>query len=70
MYPAARHDMTAVAVVATVFGITCIATMLAIVLAAYHGLSKISIPKLERYSHALAGMAILICGLAVKFLGL
>jgi len=70
MYPAARHDMMAVVMVTTVFGLTTIATMLAIVLTAYKGLSKISIPKLERYSHALAGLAILVCGMAVKFLGL
>jgi nickel/cobalt exporter len=70
MYPAAKHDMMAVTMVTTLFGITTIATMLVIVLAAYHGLSRISIPRLERYSHAMAGMAILICGVAVKFLGL
>jgi nickel/cobalt exporter len=70
MYPAAEHNMPAVALVAGIFGITTIATMLAIVLAAYYGLSKISIPRLERYSHALAGMAILVCGISVKFLGL
>jgi hypothetical protein len=62
--------MTSVAMVAGVFGVTTIATMLVIVLAANYGLSKISIPKLERYSHALAGLSILICGAAVKFLGL
>jgi sulfite exporter TauE/SafE len=70
MYPAAKHDMTSVAMVAGVFGVTTIATMLVIVLAANYGLSKISVPKLERYSHALAGLSILICGAAVKFLGL
>jgi nickel/cobalt exporter len=70
MYPAAEHNMMSVAMVATVFGLTTIATMLAMVLAAYYGLSKISIPKLERYSHALAGLSILLCGGAVKFLGL
>jgi sulfite exporter TauE/SafE len=70
MYPAAKHDMTSVAMVAGVFGLTTIATMLAIVLGANYGLSKISVPRLERYSHALAGMSILVCGMAVKFLGL
>ena len=70
MYPAAEHNMISVAMVTAVFGLTTIVTMLAMVLAAYYGLSKISIPGLERYSHALAGMAILVCGVAVKFLGL
>jgi sulfite exporter TauE/SafE len=70
MYPAAEHDMGTVATVAGIFGITTITTMLAMVLAAYFGLSKLALPKLERYSHALAGGAILLCGVAVKFLGL
>jgi nickel/cobalt transporter (NicO) family protein len=70
MYPAAEHDMMSVVLVATIFGVTTIATMLAIVLAANYGLSKVSIPRLERYSHALAGLSILLCGAAVKFLGL
>jgi nickel/cobalt exporter len=70
MYPAAEHHMGVVAMVAGIFGAITIATMLGMVLAAYYGLSKISLPGLERYSHALAGTAILVCGLAVKFLGL
>ncbi len=70
MYPAAQHDMGAVAMVAGIFGVVTIATMLGMVLAAYYGLKKISLPGMERYSHALAGGAIMVCGLAVKFLGL
>jgi len=70
MYPAAEHDMMSTAVVAGIFGVTTIATMLVIVLAGHFGLSKISVPRLERYSHALAGMSIFVCGAAVKFLGL
>ncbi|OGO06872.1 MAG: hypothetical protein A2Y92_03880 [Chloroflexi bacterium RBG_13_57_8] len=70
MYPAAEHNMMSVFLVATIFGVTTVGTMLAITLAARYGLSKISIPRLERYSHALAGLSILLCGGAVKFLGL
>jgi sulfite exporter TauE/SafE len=70
MYPAAKHNMASVTLVATIFGIVTIGTMLGIVLAANYGLSKISVPKLERYSHALAGLSIFVCGAAVKFLGL
>jgi len=70
MYPAAEHDMTSVVLVATIFGVTTILTMMAIVLGASYGISKISVPRLERYSHALAGLSILLCGASVKFLGL
>lgn len=70
MYPAANHDISSVALVAGVFGIITIGTMLTIVLASFYGLSRLPVPKLERYSHALAGFAILLCGVAIKFLGL
>ena len=70
MYPAAKGNMTAVAIVASIFGLTTIATMLCIVLASFYGLSKLPLHNLEKYSHALAGLAIFLCGGAIKFLGL
>jgi len=70
MYPAAKGSIFGVAIVASVFGLTTIGTMLGLVLVSYYGLSKLAILKLERYAHALAGLAILLCGGAIKFLGL
>ncbi len=70
MYPAAQGNIASVAIVATAFGLATICTMLGLVLISYYGLSKLPIHKLERYSHALAGLAILLCGGAIKFLGL
>ncbi|MFC2046969.1 sulfite exporter TauE/SafE family protein [Chloroflexota bacterium] len=70
MYPAAKNNLFSVAIVASIFGLTTIATMLSIVLAASYGFSKLPLRKLERYSHALAGLAILLSGAAIKFLGL
>jgi nickel/cobalt transporter (NicO) family protein len=70
MYPAAKHNIRLVVAVASVFGLATLVTMLAIVLASVRGLARIPTGKLERYSHALAGLAILLCGSAVTFLGL
>jgi hypothetical protein len=70
MYPAATLNMAAVAAVALVFGVTTVATMLACVMVAYHGLSRIPLPAANRYAHAMAGLTILLCGGAIKFLGL
>jgi sulfite exporter TauE/SafE len=70
MYPAARSDIFAVVVTATLFGAVTIATMLALVMASYFGLARLSFPRLERYAHALAGFTLLLCGGAVTFLGL
>lgn len=70
MYPAAKGNILSVVIVASVFGLTTIITMLAVVLVSFYGLSKFPVRRLERYSHALAGLAILFCGSAIKFLGL
>jgi len=70
MYPAAKGSIASVAAVASIFGVVTIATMLGMVLAAYYGLSRLHVGKLEQYSHALAGLTILLCGGAIKFLGL
>ena len=70
MYPAAKNNMFSVAIVASIFGLTTIVTMLSIVLASSYGLSKLPLRQLERHSHALAGLAILLSGAAIKFLGL
>lgn len=70
MYPAARNSMMDVTIVTLVFGVVTIGTMLGIVLLSFWSLSKIHLGPAEKYSHALAGFAIFLCGVAVKFLGL
>ncbi|MEW6686128.1 MAG: sulfite exporter TauE/SafE family protein [Candidatus Edwardsbacteria bacterium] len=70
MYPAAKGNMITVAIVSFSFGLTTVATMLGIVLALSFGLSKLPLRRVERYSHALAGLVIFLCGGAIKFLGL
>ncbi|MEW6008005.1 MAG: sulfite exporter TauE/SafE family protein, partial [bacterium] len=70
MYPAAKGNMITVAIVASIFGLTTIATMLGMVLALSFGLSKLPLRRVKRYSHALAGLVIFLCGGAIKFLGL
>ena len=70
MYPAAKHSLAGVAVVAAAFGLTTIATMLTIIAVSSWGISFVRLGKFERYSHALAGAMIFVSGLSVRFLGL
>jgi sulfite exporter TauE/SafE len=70
MYPAAKDNMVGVAIVASIFGLVTVATMLATVLTSSYGLSKLPLQHVERYSHAFAGLSIFLCGGAIKFLGL
>jgi sulfite exporter TauE/SafE len=70
MYPAAKHSTAGVILVTSVFGGVTIATMLGIVLIANLGMNLFPVKKLERYTHALAGGTIFLCGMAIKFFGL
>lgn len=70
MYPAARESLSGVLMVTTVFGVVTVLTMTVTVAIAARGLQWLKLKRLEPYSHALAGSAILACGLAVAFLGL
>jgi hypothetical protein len=53
-----------------VFGTVTIATMMSIVLLSVKGLSKITSERFEQFVHPVSGLVILLCGIAIKFLGL
>jgi hypothetical protein len=66
MYPAAKGDMTGAFGVWAVFSAVTVATMVALVLVVALGVRVWpGRPRLERYSHALAGAALSLCGLAI-----
>jgi sulfite exporter TauE/SafE len=67
MFPAAELSVAGVALVAVVFSVCTLATMLAMVTAGYYGLSRLSFASLSRYGHAIAGFALASCGAAIKF---
>ena len=67
MYPAAQNGMMSVAAVAVVYSVCTIATMIFCTAVVLKGVNIMPVKKIERYSHALAGFAVFICGLAVLF---
>jgi nickel/cobalt exporter len=67
MYPAAKASPWAVALVVAAFTIATVGTMLAAVLVVRSGASLVKLPRLDRFSHAFAGLAVLVCGMLVKF---
>jgi nickel/cobalt exporter len=70
MYPAARGSYFDLAVVTAVFGTVTALTMMAAVFLGRAGVNFLPLRNVQRYSHALAGATILLCGLAIEFLGL
>ena len=70
MYPAATGRILDVAVVASVFGVVTVGTMLGVVLLLRSGMARLPLRPIERYAHVLAGLAILMSGGAMKRFGL
>ncbi len=66
MYPAAIGETTAAVLIAAVFGLTTLVTMTLAVAAIHIGLGELPTARVERFGHALAGLVILACGVAVK----
>jgi hypothetical protein len=56
--------------VSAAFSLSTVLTIMATVGVLLAGLSRLPIGKLERYAHALAGLSLLLCGVAIEFLGL
>ncbi|MCP4179363.1 MAG: hypothetical protein GY756_16515 [bacterium] len=70
MYPAAKSSYLGLSIVTLAFGVVTIATMLLVVLAGTYGIKTLPLKKLEKYTHAIAGFTIFLCGAAIQFLGL
>ena len=70
MYPAIEADMQLVVTVAVVFGVVTLLTMLAAVFLLMKGLHFIKFNSFEKYSHAIAGASIMVCAIAINFIGL
>ena len=70
MYPAALKSNGLVVLVAVVFGVVTLLTMLACVAVTTIGLDKLRLPSTGRYAHAVAGASIAVCGGLITFLGL
>jgi sulfite exporter TauE/SafE len=70
MYPAAIHNYGEMLILTLIFCIITIVTMVFMVSAAAYGIRFLPLKKMERYTHALAGGTIFLCGLGMMFLGL
>jgi ABC-type nickel/cobalt efflux system permease component RcnA len=70
IYPAAKSSFGGVILVTAIFAVVTIATMVAVVLASSLGFKALPTARVERYSHAIAGATIGLCGAAIQFMGL
>ena len=70
MYMVTLKNTSLLILVTGVFGIATILTMLGTVSFSLIGLKFFHSKKLEKYSHAIAGIIILICGVSIKYFSL
>jgi len=70
MYPAARENILGVVAVTGIFGVVTVLTMTILVALSLKGMESVKMKRFERYYHAIAGSAILACGLGVAFFGI
>jgi sulfite exporter TauE/SafE len=66
MYPAARGSAWGVALVTGVFGAATLLTMMMMVALTRGAARRVPFGRFERYGHALAGAAVLLCGVAIQ----
>jgi nickel/cobalt exporter len=70
MYPAAKHNYGELLLVTIIFSAVTILTMLSLVLITSYGIKLIPMKAMEKYSHALAGGTIFLCGMGMLIFGL
>jgi sulfite exporter TauE/SafE len=70
MYPAAKESVDRLVAVIAIFAVVTIITMLTVVLVSCYGLSLAKFSRLSRYSHAMTGITIFLCGVSIQFFGL
>lgn len=70
MYPVAKKNYTELIIVTLVFSVITVLTMLTLVLLTSFGIKFLPLKFMEKYTHAIAGGTILLCGLGMLFLGL
>lgn len=68
-YPAAQHSLLGIICMIIVYIAATVATMVLMVVLGLYGISFFNTGRAERYVHALGGLAILICGCGMVFLG-
>ncbi|MGQ9620815.1 MAG: urease accessory protein UreH domain-containing protein [Bacteroidales bacterium] len=70
MYPAAEKNISGAIIVAVLFSVVTIATMMSIVLVFKLGLTRINLKPVEKFNHVIAGALIFFSGIAIQVLGL
>jgi nickel/cobalt transporter (NicO) family protein len=69
IFPAAEHSTTGIVMVALIFGIATVSTMLGVVYLGYKGSKHLNLKKKSEFVHIAAGLVIAFLGASIIFLG-
>jgi threonine/homoserine/homoserine lactone efflux protein len=67
-FPAAKHSVAGMLLLIAVYTVFTLACMTVMVVLGYFGMSLFKTGTLERYTHALGGLALCVCGIGMVFL--
>jgi len=70
MFPAAKESLVGLLAVTSTFALVTVLTMIGAVALSLWGLQSVRLPSMQRYSEAIAGGTITMCGLSIAVLGL
>lgn len=70
MYPAPQGGTGGIILVTAAFGVATLATMAVFVMLGLSGVERLPWGTLKHYTHALAGFAVVLCGMAIALFGL
>jgi len=70
IYPSVMENVFIMITVVLIFASVTTLTMAALVTAGLYGIELLNMKFFEKYTHALAGFLILLCGISIKFMGL
>lgn len=69
IFPAAEHSTTGIVMVALIFGIATVVTMLGVVYLGYKGSKHLKLKQKSEFVHVAAGLVIAFLGVSILFLG-
>lgn len=70
MFPAATESWTTLLLVTGTFGVATVSTMLGLVFVSLEGIQRVPFLRAQRFGHVVAGVTVLLCGVAIEFIGL
>lgn len=70
IYPAANQSIGGAMYISLIFGLVTIATMMVMVFIVIKGFDLLPLQKIHRYTHAMAGFTIFLCGVCLIIFGL